>query len=205
MNKKSIYIYISATLAMLVPAPGRFACGIILVFELCALMFFGTILREAIKRLNITHTGTMLLIVLLVSLTMLMRQLVAFAVPVAALQLGFVMYLPTVSAFLIGYLFSDEQLAFSQAIMRNMKHVVLYSLFALFFFLFRDIAGFGTITLIHGRHIVEKVIFDSERITLMTFFATIPGSLICTAVILMLYVHVVSNVKIVKNAEQQHD
>ncbi|MBP3710585.1 MAG: hypothetical protein J6I73_09350 [Treponema sp.] len=205
MNKKSIYVYISATLALLVPAPGRFACGILLVLELNVLMFVGTLLRSAVKQLNLVHLGTILLISMLVAFTMLMRQCIALVVPAAALQLGFVMYLPTVSSFLIGYIFGDESLSLHQAMARNMTHVFFYSIFALFFFLMRDILGFGTITFVTSRGIVEKVLFNSSRITLMTFFASIPGALVCTAVILMLYVFIVAKFKIIENAERSDD
>ena len=205
MNKKSIYVYISATLVLLVPAPGRFACGILLVLELNVLMFVGTLLRSAVKQLNLVHLGTILLISMLVAFTMLMRQCIALVVPAAALQLGFVMYLPTVSSFLIGYIFGDESLSLHQAMARNMTHVFFYSIFALFFFLMRDILGFGTITFVTSRGIVEKVLFNSSRITLMTFFASIPGALVCTAVILMLYVFIVAKFKIIENAERSDD
>jgi hypothetical protein len=205
MNKKSIYVYIAATLAMIIPAPGRFACGLILVLELNMLMLIGTLLRDLIRRLRLERTGELLLISMLISLTLLMRQIVVLIMPETAMQLGFVMYLPAVSSYFIGYMFGEEQNELGDALSRNMKHSALYSLFALTFFIIRDIAGFGTITYITADGIRQKVLFDSESITVMTFFATIPGALVCTAVVLIIHVFLFNKFRIVENAEEDDD
>ena len=205
MNKKSIYVYIAATLAMIIPAPGRFACGLILVLELNILMLVGTLLRDLIRRLRLEKTGELLLISMLISVTLLMRQIVVLIMPETAMQLGFVMYLPSVSSYFIGYMFGEEQNELGAALSRNMKHSMLYSLFALSFFIVRDVAGFGTITYITSGGIRQKVLFDSENITVMTFFATIPGALVCTAVVLIVHVFLFNKFRIVENAEENDD
>lgn len=200
MKKNSIYVYIAASLAMIIPAPGRFACGIILVFELNFLMLLGTIVRFFIRRLNIDQMKYVLLISILVFLTMFMRQILVFCMPETALQLGFVMYLPTVSSFLIGYMFDDNEYMLKDELAVNMKHSLSYSLFALIFFLFRDIAGFGTIMFIAPSGICEKVLFNSDRITALSFLATIPGALVFAAVILIVYVFLMNKFRILEKA-----
>jgi hypothetical protein len=205
MNKKSIYVYIAATLAMIVPAPGRFACGIILVLELNFLMLAGTLIKAFIRRFNLQAIGNVLLLSAMIASTMLIRQILVLTVPYMAVQLGFIMYLPTVSSFLIGYMFGDEPLSLSREIMRNMLHTFSYSVFALIFFLFRDIAGFGTITLLTNNGVYEKILFDSGKISALVFFATIPGALVCSAVILILHVYVINKFTILENVEQIND
>lgn len=204
MNKKSIYVYIAATLAMIVPAPGRFACGIILVLELNLLMLVGTLVKAFIYRFNLRTTGNVLLLSVMIAATMFIRQILVITVPDMAVQLGFVLYLPTVSSFLIGYMFGEEQQSLGRAVSRNMLHSLSYSVFALVFFLFRDVAGFGTITLLTSHGVYEKVLFDSGKISALVFFATIPGALVCTAGILILYVYIINKFEIVEKAEQKN-
>lgn len=43
MKKRSIYVFLSTSLAMLIPAPGRFVYGFVLVLELLFLMLIGTL------------------------------------------------------------------------------------------------------------------------------------------------------------------
>ncbi|MFA6855592.1 MAG: hypothetical protein WCR31_00150 [Treponema sp.] len=202
MNKKSIYVYIAATLAMVVPAPGRFVCGIILVLELNFLMLVGTFVKSFIYHFKLQTMENVLLLSVLIASTMLVRQILVLTIPLMALQLGFVLYLPTVSSFLIGYMFGSEKLPLCREISCNMFYSLFYSVFALVFFLFRDIVGFGTITLLTSHGIYEKVLFDSGKISALVFLGTIPGALVCSSVILILHVYVINKFKILENVEQ---
>ncbi|MCK9168970.1 MAG: hypothetical protein M0P01_00995 [Treponema sp.] len=205
MNRKSIYVYIAATLAMVVPAPGRFVCGIILVLELNFLMLVGTLIKSFIYHFKLQTIGNVLLLSVMIAATMFVRQILVLTIPLLAVQLGFVIYLPTVSSFLIGYMFGSEGLSLSKDISRNMLQCLFYSVYALIFFLFRDIAGFGTITLLTRHGIYEKVLFDSGKISALVFFATIPGALVCSAVILILHVYVINKITILENLEHIND
>ena len=140
MCKRFVSLYFSASLACMIPFPGRFAYGLILVVELFALVFAATLLRDAIRRLE-----------------------------------------------------------------RNMNAASLFSGFALAFFLLRDIVGFGTITYIGLRGIAEKVLFDSERIAVASFFATIPGSLIALSFILVVALCIASKSAHTEKAEASRD
>jgi hypothetical protein len=204
MNRKSIYVYIAATLAMIIPAPGRFACGTVLVLELNLLMLTGTLVKSFIYRFKLQATGNVLLLSAMITMTMLVRQILVLVVPEMAVQLGFVLYLPTVSSFLIGYMFGEEPLRLGSMLSRNMLHSLAYSVFALVFFLFRDIAGFGTITLLTNHGVYEKVLFNSGKISALVFFATIPGALVCTAGILILYVYIINKFIIIEKTEQKN-
>jgi|WetSurMetagenome_2_1015567.scaffolds.fasta_scaffold55086_2 hypothetical protein len=204
MNKKSIYIYIAASLAMIIPAPGRFAIGLVLVVELNFLMVFGTCFRYLLEKMNIGQLAVAILTILLIAATMLFRQVLVLCVPETALQLGFVIYLPTVSSFFIGYMFGNEIGTLAMDLKNYLYHSFSYSLFALLFFLFRDIVGFGTITYISSIGITEKVLFN-RKITILSFFATIPGALVCAAVILIIYVFLINKAQVIERAEKVHD
>ena len=41
MKRRSIYVFVSTALAMLVPAPGRFVYGLVLVLQMNLLMLIG--------------------------------------------------------------------------------------------------------------------------------------------------------------------
>ena len=189
----------------MVPFPGRFAYGLILAVELCALVFASTLLRDAIRKLELSRIENVLFMSLIVSLTMLFRQILAVFLPLAALTLGFAIYVPAVSAFVAGCLPCDETEGITSILKRNMSAAALFSGFALAFFLLRDIIGFGTITYIGPRGIAEKVLFDSERIAFMSFFATIPGALIALALILAVAVCIAAKSAPVEKAEPSHD
>ena len=82
----------------------------------------------------------------------------------------------------------------------NMFQVMLFSIFGLLFSLFRDIIGYGTITMISSKGIIEKVLFDKYDVSILSFVASIPGALILAAVILVFYTLLLKKVKIIKKA-----
>lgn len=205
MCKRFVSLYFSASLACMIPFPGRFAYGLILVVELFALVLAATLLRDAIRRLEFVWIGNVLFMSLIVSLAMLFRQILAAFLPLAALTLGFALYVPTVSAFVAGCFPSDETEGIRSILKRNMNAASLFSGFALAFFLLRDIVGFGTITYIGLRGIAEKVLFDSERIAVASFFATIPGSLIALSFILVVALCIASKSAHTEKAEASRD
>ena len=189
----------------MVPFPGRFAYGLILAVELLALIFAATLLRDAIRKLELARIGNVLFMSLIVSFTMLFRQILAAVLPLAALTLGFAIYVPAVSAFVAGCVPSDETDGIQSILKRNMNAASLFSVFTLVFFLLRDIVGFGTITYIGAHGIAEKVLFDSERIAAASFFATIPGSLIVLALILAVAVCIAAKSAHTEKTETNHD
>lgn len=120
--------------------------------------------------------------------------------PVAALQLGFLMYLLTVSTFITAFLFDSEVLPLVEELKLNMFQVMLFSIFGLLFSLFRDIIGYGTITMISSKGVIEKVLFDKFDVSILSFVASIPGALILAAVILVFYTLLLKKVIIIKKA-----
>ena len=200
MNKRAGYVYMATTCSLVVLAPGRFAYGLILVIQMCLLMFFGTLFRSLIRVLKMEKMSSTIMLSFLIFFTIFFRQILILLMPVAALQLGFLMYLLTVSTFITAFLFDSDVLPLVEELKLNMFQVMLFSIFGLLFPLFRDIIGYGTITMISSKGVIEKVLFDKYDVSILSFVASIPGALILAAVILVFYTLLLKKVIIIKKA-----
>ena len=202
MKKPSIFAFLALSLAFLVPAPGRFIYGIVLVLEMNILVMLNCFFVVAIKHLGLEKIKTVLIFIFVLSITIFYRQILILIQPEIVLTLGFVMYLCPVSSFLIANLFISEKNSLLENVKQSSLKLLFYSIYSLLFFLFRDIFGFGTITFFGSNHrIFEKVLFDFEKVRIFSIFASIPGALILASVILFVYFVIYNKLKIVDNAE----
>ena len=62
MNKRAGYVYMATTCSMVVLTPGRFAIGLILVIQMCLLMFLGTLFRSLIRVLKMEKMSSTLML-----------------------------------------------------------------------------------------------------------------------------------------------
>lgn len=178
-----------AFLSLTVPAPGRFVFGIVLVLELILIEIFGVLSNALATKLKFGDIRTYFVMFIMISLTILYRQLIAITYPEIVLSLGFILYFPIASAYILYNMFSDIDKPMGQRLKSNLIKTLKFSIAVLFFFLFRDIAGFGTFTFFgKGHRIFEKVIFNPDKIGLFTFFASIPGALILMGVMIYLFI-----------------
>ena len=192
MNKKIIYLDILVSLSILVPSPGRFACGLILVVEMNTLIASGIFAQYMIKKLGLEQLRSVILMTFFLCMAIIMKLLLVFLSPVLALQLGFVMYLPALSSYVIDYFFSSASSLRPQEGRKKLAmHCAGFSVFALFFFLFRDIVGYGTLTLPIHSGMKEIIVCNPANYSSVVFIATIPGALILSTLILWFtrYVH----------------
>ncbi|MCR4953165.1 MAG: hypothetical protein K6A43_03740 [Treponema sp.] len=202
MKRRSIFAFIALSLAMLIPAPGRFVYGVVLVLQMNLLVFLNCFFTLSIKQLGLEKIKTVLVLTFILSITILYRQLMIALQPEIVLTLGNVMYLCPISSFVIGYLFNSEEKTLIENIKDTMFNLLFYSLYALIFFLFRDLFGFGTITFFGANHMIfEKVLFNFEQVRFFTVFASLPGAFILTSCVLFLYIIIRNKMSIVKNAE----
>lgn len=205
MTKQGTYTYIAASLAFLVPFPGRFVYGFVLVIELLFLMMIGTCVNSLAEKIRLGEIKTVLSLIAITSFTILYKHILILTQTEIAMTLGFLLFIPTASSFMIGYVFNNTDLPLSQRLKENMRHTVNFSLFALIFFLIRDIFGYGTFTFLGKNHVIyEKVIFDSENISVFSFLASIPGALILSAFILFLDTTVTKKFEIISKAKAVH-
>ena len=189
MQKKYTYIYISACLSFLVPVPGRFVYGFVLSFELMFLMLIGTSLTSLIRKFKFEKVASFIYLFAFTAFVVFYRQIFILTQTEIAMTLGYAFYLPSVSSFLIGYVLKNEDLNLVERLSENMIKTSLFCVFSLMFFLFRDICGYGTFTFFGKNHMIyEKVIFDSERISAFSFFASIPGALLLCSIILTFHI-----------------
>lgn len=200
MTRKAISIYMAATCAIVIVAPGRFVCGIVIAIELICLMLFGLLLKSLLKKMNLEKIEQVLILSFVIFFTVFFKQILVQIMPVIALQLSFVIFLPSISTFTTVFLLEDNNMTLKESISKNMPVALVFASYILFVSLLRDIIGFGTITLpADGGHF-EAVIFSESRISFATFFATIPGSLVLNALLLSLYLCIEKKLQIVKKA-----
>lgn len=203
-RQKNIYITIAAFLAILIPTPGRFVYGVTIILEMAILMFIGTLLDVLIKKLNLVHLKTVLLMLIILFIAVFYRQIIVILHPEVALVLGFVMYLPPVSLFLLGFLYRDSDMSLKTRLSKNAIMILGVILIGLLFFLLRDVLGYGTFTFFGKHHqIYEKVLLNPEKLGIFSFLASIPGSLMLLGILLYLHIYVSYKFSIIKNAEVQ--
>lgn len=203
MKKKSIYVLTAASLTMLVPAPGRFVYGMVLVFELIFLMLAGTLADSLAKKIKLNSLGSAFTFLVVISSTVLYRQVMMLFQPEAMFVLGINIYLVPVSLFVIGYLFMDLDLPLAQRLRTNMVHILTFSVYALVFFLVRDIFGYGTFTFFGPKHqIIEKVIIPAEKTGFFSILASVPGALILSGIVVYTHVVIRTKLSIIKKVEE---
>ena len=122
--------------------------------------------------------------------------------PEIMLTLGFIIYLMPVSFFIIGYVFSNTDLPLAERLKFNMMHILTFSVYALLFFLLRDLAGYGTFTFFGKNHqIFEKVLILENKTGFFSVFASIPGAMILSSILLFIHIYVRNMIAIIKKTE----
>ena len=156
-----------------------------------------------IKKLKLQELNTLITLIVLISSTILYRQIMILICPEVMLALGFMIYLMPISVFSFGYIFSNLEQPLVQRLQQNMLHVLTFSVYALIFFLFRDIIGYGTFTFFGKAHqIYEKVIINPEHLGFFSILATIPGALIFSSVLLFIHILVRNQFDITSRTEE---
>ena len=203
MKQNNLYVFVAASLALLVPTPGRLAFGIILILALNITMFLGTLFRKLIGVLKFDDLQSVLIAMMLVCVTMMLKLLLTFYNPIYALTLGFILYLPALSSFLIGYFFDPSREPLLLELKENMAQSFHFSIFALILFFLRDIFGYGTITLpaTSGIYCIDLVV-KPFLLQIGNFVASIPGTLVLVALMIVFQVHIMRKLRIIGNIEE---
>ena len=208
MNRNKPFVYSVAFLSLTIPTPGRFVFGLVLVFEILLLEIFGILSNSLATKLKFNEIRSYFVMLILISLTILYRQILAIAYPEIVLSLGFILFFPPVSAYLHYNMFTDLDKPLGQRLQLHISKILKFSVVFLFFFLFRDIAGFGTVTFFGSNHrLLEKVILNPDKIGIFMFFASIPGALILIGMLIYLFIffknHVIYNVTLAEQNNEQ--
>ena len=197
MKQKKSFMYIASFLMLTIPATGRFVYGLTLVIELFFLELLGILINSLVSKLKFNEIRTYFVMFFMIAITILYRQILVLTYTEIALTLGFVLYIPPVSVYLTHTLFTDNEEPLAVRLKANLLITVVFSLIILGFFLFRDVAGYGTFTFFGRNHrIFEKVLFNPDKIGIFTFFASIPGALILTSLIIYFIMFLRNKVRI---------
>lgn len=200
MTRRAISIYMAATCAIVIVCPGRLVCGIVIAVELCLLMLFGLLFRAFLSKIKMENMIQSTMLVFIVFLTALFKQFLILIMPELALQLSFILYLPAISTFSTVFLLEKNIPEIKELLSRNVISAGMFSLYILIVAFVRDLFGYGTLTLpAYGRQF-EIVIFNPDRISTLSFLATIPGALILTALFLSGFLFVENKFNILKKA-----
>lgn len=177
MKKNLYFVFIAASFALLISAPGRIAYGLPLIVELNLLSIGATAFNSLAKKINLGALEEILSLSFIIFATVLYKQFLTLFSPVLSLTLSFSIFLPAASAFLLGGVFSNQQ----NALASNAALTAKFSAFAFLFFALRDILGYGTISLPAPNGIKEAVLFDSYSTSFLSFFASVPGAFLIFA------------------------
>ena len=200
MSKKAISIYMAATCAIGIVAPGRFVCGLVIAVEIFLLMILGDLFRSLLKTLKLEEMQQVLLLMFVVYITVMVKQLLKLLMPELALQMGFLLFLPAISTFTTVFLISEDSLSLQERLRSDFPAALLFASYILLVSIIREILGYGTFTLSHIGEPLEFVIFNPSSVSAMTFLATIPGALILTSLLLALFLFVENKFYILQKA-----
>ena len=204
MKQKKALMYIASFLALTIPSTGRFVYGLTLILELFILVISGILLNALVKKLKFEEIRTYFVSFFMIAITILYRQILVLTYTEIALTLGFIIYFPPVSVFLTHTLFTDNEEALSVKMKNSLLSTLIFGLIILIFFLFRDIAGFGTFTFFGKNHrIFEKVLFNPEKIGIFTFFASIPGALVLTSLTIYMFLFLRNKLRIISSSGEK--
>lgn len=202
MKKDNMFFYLTAYLALLIPSPGRFVYGFTLMSEVFLLSIIGSLSVLLIEKIKFEQLKSIIFILILVSFSILFRQIIVMINSQVALTLGFVIFLPPVSLFILNILFTQKKENFSGQFKHTVFKTLIFTLGGMIIFLIRDIFGYGTFTFFGKNHFIyEKVLFDSNKIGIFSLLASIPGVLIILGIIYFIFIQISKKIEILKNKE----
>ena len=187
MKKNNVILYISAFLSVVIPVPARFGWGILMLLTMNILMLLGTTAKFLIRKLDIKELEPVCLLIFLYSVTILCKQCLILFSPIAALTLSFSLYLIPISTFLLGYILTDKEMNPKVLYVKNMSASGIFTGYALFFYMIRELLAFGSISfpVRKGIHVIKLISTVKTEYTF--FFATIPGAFVILAVLVAIY------------------
>ena len=202
MKKNNMFFYLTAYLALLIPAPGRFVYGFTLMTEVFLLSIIGGLSVLLIEKIKFDQLKSTLFIFILVAFSILFRQILIIINSQVALTLGFVVFFPPVSLFILNILFTLKTERFLVQFRHRIVKMLIFTLGGMMIFLIRDILGYGTFTFFGKNHFIyEKVLFDSNKIGVFSLLASIPGVLVILGIIYFLFIQFSKKFEILKNKE----
>lgn len=194
INYNKIFTYTAACMAIILPIPGRIAYGLYAIISFNIVLIVTTLLLHVINHLKLEPVRIGIIGMELIAITVLLKQLLIIFCPIAALTIGYSLYLPAVSSVVLTLIVSHQNRSLKEDCIAKLWAGLSISGICMLLFVMRDIFGFGTITLPAWKklYIIKLPVFF-ENISLSAFLATIPGCLFLFAVILFIYSKITEN------------
>lgn len=203
MEKREFYKNLPIFLALLIPCSGRFVIGLTLMTLFFILSLIVSITNSLINKIKLQEMRSVIQIMIMISVTILYKQLLIFTCTEVAFTLGISLYFPMIFLIMVGAIFVDTNKSLKIRLIKSCRRNLFYFFTGLLFFLFRDIFGFGTFTFFGNEHgIKEIIILNSEKIGVLSIFASIPGAMIVAGAILFILIGIKKRAKIIKNMEE---
>ncbi len=200
MKPKRSLMYIASFLMLTIAPTGRFVFGLTLVLELLLLEAFGILINSLVTKLKYDQIRTYFVMFFMISITILYRQILVLTYTEIVLVLGFLLYVPPVSIFLTHTIFSDYEEPLKLRLKTNILNTLVLCVMILAFYLFRDVAAYGTFTFFGKNHrIFEKVLFNPNKVGIFSFFATIPGALVLTGLMIYFFLFLRNKFRIINS------
>lgn len=195
MKTNSRLIFLALSTAILIPFPGRLGYGIILLLALNLMTLIAAASRVLIVKISLKELQHVIVPVMLITSALVFRNLLVMISPVIALTLSFGFFLTAVSSFFVSSFFIPDMENFSSELKTGIKSTLVFSAYALFIFAFRDIAGYGTLTVPSTEGLRSVLILQESRgfTSLGLFFNTIPGAIVIIAVTQVIYSIILDN------------
>ena len=190
----------AAMCSLFIVAPGRFASGLVIIIALALFTVMGILFCHFLKFIKMNEMKSVLLIAFVVFMVMLFRQILILTMPSLALSMSFILFLAAVSTYVISFMFTPEENTLLVDLKKNSLHIAKVSVYGFFVSLVRDVFGYGTFTFISFNGVIEKVIFPEDKISFMSFIASIPGGFILCALILVVYMLILKKIDVIKRA-----
>ncbi|MFI3257184.1 MAG: hypothetical protein R3Y36_02675 [Spirochaetales bacterium] len=183
--KKNMFIYLLSFLSIFIPAPPRFAYGLILIFLFNIILLLIKLVNETTEKFDITKYKVVLLLFVVISVSILYHQLLTLFSPLMSLTIGFVIYLIPVALLPINYITPFKEYFCSKTYSELIKLLGIFSGYSLLFFFLRELLAFGSISY-PGRNGIVIYHFPIEFLSDYNFFwSSIPGALILAAAFLV--------------------
>ncbi len=195
MNKNGFYTYVPVSFLILIPLPGRLAYGLVAIFLLYLFSIFAVIFKEISSRFFTEDFSCVIVSVLLISLCILFRQFLILFSPVLAFVIGLSFFMIAFASFIISDIYSPKIRSLSSSLSSSFSRCTVFSVFALVFFILKDVLGYGSLSLPSSTGILEISLFKSG----LPFFASIPGSIFLLFIFIVVFSIVQTNFEIIEN------
>lgn len=197
MKKNELYVYTALSLAALVPVPGRLAYGIVIVIMLYLLCVLGILFRKLSSMFFEYGLHSVLIAVMLLSTSVLLRQILILISPYMAFVMGVTIFVPSLSAFVLGNLYRKSGLTTTETLWLSLGKCNAFSVFALFYFFIRDFLGYGTITFPCSSGLYEvQLLKDGTNLFLGFFWASLPGAIVLLSILTALIAAIMKKAEI---------